>query len=367
MNRLKEMVEPLLCWYRENKRELPWRGEKNPYYTWISEIMLQQTRVEAVKPYFSRFIDALPTVEAAAVCDEEMLMKLWEGLGYYSRARNIKKAAQIIVDEYSGLFPSSEKELRKLPGIGPYTAGAIASIAFDEPVPAVDGNVLRVVARLTCDEEDILTEKTKKRIREEMLPVMPANASGEFNQALMDLGATVCLPNGVPNCCSCPLNSICLAYSEGRTEELPVRIKKTKRRIENRTVLVIRDGEKMAIHKRPDKGLLAGLYELPNLTGHLSKKEILHWSKHQNIVPLRIIPLENSQHIFSHIEWRMIGYEVRVAALEEDRSGDLLFIRIEEAKNRYPIPSAFAAYAAHAQMKIGQAKFEDVDTVGERI
>ena len=222
---LNEIVVPLVNWYQEHKRQLPWREQKNPYYIWISEIMLQQTRVEAVKPYFDRFIKALPTVADVARCEESRLLKLWEGLGYYNRVRNIQKAAVKIMEEYHGNFPRDYDSLQKLPGIGEYTAGAVASIAFDVPVPAVDGNVLRVISRIQESEEDILKPQTKKRIRRELTEIMPVEEPGVFNQALMDLGAMICLPNGLPKCEACPLRKLCLAHLHGRTDEIPVRKK----------------------------------------------------------------------------------------------------------------------------------------------
>lgn len=261
---LNEIVQPLISWYRQNKRILPWRDQKNAYYTWVSEIMLQQTRVEAVKPYFLRFIGELPDVKALAECPEEKLMKLWEGLGYYNRVRNMQNAAQTVVSEYSGILPVSYEELLALKGIGSYTAGAIASIAYDIPVPAVDGNVLRVFSRITEDRQDIMKQSVRRQVEEKLLEIMPKEAPGDFNQALMELGAVVCVPNGPARCTECPIAEFCRAYHHGTVDELPVKAPKKKRTIENRTVFVIQDGERTAIHKRPEEGLLAGLYELPN-------------------------------------------------------------------------------------------------------
>lgn len=263
---IERIVAPLLEWYPENKRVLPWREQKNPYYIWVSEIMLQQTRVEAVKPYFERFTKALPDILALAVCSEAQLLKLWEGLGYYNRVRNMQKAAKQMIEKYQGELPPDYDALKGLSGIGSYTAGAIASIAYEIPVPAVDGNVLRVITRITADEADIMKQSTKKRIEEQLKKVMPVGHSGDLNQALMELGATVCVPNGVPRCGVCPLYGLCEARKQEKVNIIPVKAKVKPRRIEDKTVLIILDGERVAIRKRPARGLLAGLYEFPNIS-----------------------------------------------------------------------------------------------------
>ncbi len=356
---IENIVKPLLEWYENDHRILPWRENKNPYYIWISEIMLQQTRVEAVKPFFERFIQELPTVKDVAECPEEKLLKLWEGLGYYNRVRNIQKAAKIIVEEYDGKLPRDYQQLKSLPGIGNYTAGAVASIAYDIPVPAVDGNVLRVYARVTEMDDDILKQSVKSRVEKEFLSIMPGADSGNFNQALMELGAVVCVPNGAPKCQKCPIHHLCMAKAHGTYEKLPVKKKAKDRRKEEKTVLVIRDGEKVAIRKRPSRGLLAGLYELPNLNGHLKKEEVLEWLKKYDLEPLRIRSLENAKHIFSHVEWDMIGYNIQVAALEEEKEKDMIFVEIKKIENEYPVPAAFHAYASYLNMKLGQEKYTE--------
>lgn len=343
-------------WYGKNHRNLPWRASKNPYYIWISEIMLQQTRVEAVKPYFDRFIRELPTVEAVAACEEEQLLKLWEGLGYYNRVRNIQKAAVRIMEEYEGRLPADYDRLLKLPGIGSYTAGAVASIAYDLPVPAVDGNVLRVIARIREDRDDILKQSVKTRVEKELKDIMPKEQPGIFNQALMELGAMVCVPNGMAKCGICPLEKMCLAKIHGTVMELPVKKKAKERRREKKTVLVIRDGSRVALRKRPSRGLLSGMYELPNLEGHLQEETILEWIKSYQIEPLRIQRLKDSRHIFSHVEWEMRGYIIRVAALDKEKEKDLLFAELEEVEEHYPVPSAFQAYEAYMRKKKTQDK-----------
>lgn len=351
---LNEIVQPLISWYRQNKRILPWRDQKNAYYTWVSEIMLQQTRVEAVKPYFLRFIGELPDVKALAECPEEKLMKLWEGLGYYNRVRNMQSAAQVVVAEYGGVLPASYEELLALKGIGSYTAGAIASIAYDIPVPAVDGNVLRVFSRITEDRQDIMKQSVRRQVEEKLLGIMPKEAPGDFNQALMELGAVVCVPNGPARCMECPVAALCKAYHHGTVDELPVKAPKKKRTIENRTVLVIQDGERTAIHKRPQEGLLAGLYELPNVEGHLSMDEALQKVKEMNLEPLHIETLPEAKHIFSHIEWRMIGYRIRVSSLEERKESSFIFTEKKQSEKQYAIPSAFRAYIKYMKEKPGK-------------
>ena len=350
---LENIIVPLTQWYRRNRRSLPWREEKNPYYIWVSEIMLQQTRVEAVKPYFKRFIAALPDVNAQAACPEDQLLKLWEGLGYYNRVRNMQKAACRIREEYKGRFPSEYHQLKSLPGIGSYTAGAIASIAFDRPVPAVDGNVLRVLARLRADDREIGSQTVKTSVEKELLPLMPKKGPGEFNQALMELGALVCLPNGSPQCANCPLQSLCQAHSLGMEMDFPRKKPPKERRLENHTILLIQDGSRLVFRKRPSKGLLAGLYEFPNLSGHLDRQEVLDWVEEAGFMPLHIQPLGEARHIFSHVEWHMIGYAVRVASLEGEKMGKLILADKEGAEERYPVPSAYSTYAGYMNLNLG--------------
>ena len=344
---LNNIVQPLLEWYRDNRRQLPWRDQNNAYYTWVSEIMLQQTRVEAVKPYFKRFIGELPDIQALAACPEEKLMKLWEGLGYYNRVRNMQLAAQTVVSTYGGKLPASYKQLLELKGIGNYTAGAIASIAYQIPVPAVDVNVLRVLSRITEDREDIMKQSVRRQAEEKLQEVIPQECPGDFNQAMMELGAVVCVPNGPARCEDCPIAKFCLAYQHGIVEELPVKAPKKQRSLENRTVLVIQDGEKTVIQKRPKKGLLAGLYELPNLEGHLSRDEVLAEVERMQLEPLYIEKLPDAKHVFSHIEWRMTGYLIRVASLDTDREMPFIFAEKKQSERQYAIPSAFRAYVKY--------------------
>ena len=333
----KDWVGRLLEWYDNNKRSLPWRQDRDPYHVWISEIMLQQTRIEAVLRYYRRFMDALPDVGSLSAVGDDELMKLWEGLGYYSRARNLKKAAQIITDQHGGVFPRAYEELRRLPGIGDYTAGAIASICYDERVPAVDGNVLRVIARLLGDRRNVLLPQTKKDVADALTSIIPARA-GAFNEALMELGEIVCLPNGAPLCEQCPIRNFCTACRDGLCEQLPVREKEQKRRTVALSVFILRtpDG-RIALQKRPDAGLLSGMYELPNLEGHFTNAELTAilsgWG-----VNMRSLKYDKSaKHIFTHIEWQMKCYIVTADALA-DR---FIWATDEELKTSYPLPTAF--------------------------
>ena len=341
---LKEIIEPLLDWYDANARVLPWREEPSPYRVWVSEIMLQQTRVEAVKPFFDRFLESLPGVKELAECPQDRLLKLWEGLGYYNRVRNMQNAARVVMEKYDGRMPENYEALLELPGIGRYTAGAISSIAFGIPVPAVDGNVLRVMSRLTMDEDDILKQSVKSRWEREIGVMMPQDRPGAFNQALMELGAVVCVPNGTAKCGQCPLEAFCMAREAGRIRDFPKKAPKKQRKIEKRTVLSLLAGNRTAICKRPENGLLAGLYEPLNLKEHLSREQILNYLKERHISALHIQEAEESKHIFSHKEWHMAGYIVKVEEPLGRETDDIIFVEREERKKNYPIPSAFRAY-----------------------
>lgn len=356
---LQMLVGPLLSWYDSSHRILPWREDPTPYRVWISEIMLQQTRVEAVRPYYERFLNELPDIHALATVPEEKLLKLWEGLGYYNRARNLKKAAQQIENEYHGKMPEDTQTLMKLSGIGSYTAGAIASIAFGKAAAAVDGNVLRILARVRADDDDIMQQKVRNRVAEELLEVMPEGRAGDFNQALMELGAVVCMPNGTPRCEKCPWEKWCRAKAQGRTAEYPKKTPKKARVIEEKTILIIQDENKTALSKRPDKGLLAGMYEFPSLSGHKKEQEVLAYLDSIGYKALHISRLESAKHIFTHREWHMIGYAIRVDELERpDQTGGLIFAERGETEEKYPIPSAFAAYAEYVRIRVGNEKFK---------
>lgn len=354
---LEKIAEPLLKWYDKGRRILPWREDPQPYYVWLSEIMLQQTRVEAVKPYYDRFIQNVPDIQALAEMEEDKLVKLWEGLGYYNRVRNLQKAAKVIVKEYEGKMPSEYESLLELPGIGSYTAGAIASIAYGKAVPAVDGNVLRVLSRLRMDGEDILSQKTKTRVEKELREVIPANRPGDFNQALMELGAMVCLPNGEPKCGECPWETLCQAHHMGKTAEFPKKKAKKARKIEEKTVLVIQDEDRAAFRRRPEKGLLAGMYEFPVLEGRLTEDKVLEILGQMGLKVLRIRPIGEAKHIFSHKEWHMVGYAIKVDELERPEKPefrqDWIFVDKNEVRENYPVPSAYAAYTEYLDIKLG--------------
>ena len=336
------IAEPLLKWYDTGRRILPWREEPTPYHVWLSEIMLQQTRVEAVKPYYDRFLQRLPDIASLAAVEEEKLLKLWEGLGYYNRARNLKKSAMQIVAEYGGEMPSDYERLVKLSGVGSYTAGAIASIAFGQAVPAVDGNVLRILSRLRMDDRDILDARVKKSIEEEMRGIIPKDRPGDFNQALMELGAVVCVPNGSPKCGECPWGELCQARKQDTIAEYPKKAPKKPRTIEKKTILVIQYGRQIALSRRPERGLLAGMYEFPSIEGHQEEEKVLEYLRKAGVVPLRIRKLEPSKHVFTHKEWHMTGYLIRVDDLSG--MGEYVFVDPAEMRSKYPIPSAFAAY-----------------------
>ena len=335
---LEQLPGLLLGWYRKNRRDLPWRRDREPYHIWLSEIMLQQTRVEAVKGYYARFLEALPDVQSLASCDDDRLHKLWEGLGYYSRVRNLKKAAQMIVNDHGGVFPGTYEQILALPGIGAYTAGAVASIAFGLPRAAVDGNVLRVLSRLRNDAEPIDLPQVKARVQQELEAVYPEDAPGDFTQALMELGATVCLPNGEPKCDICPCRNICAGQEKWK--ELPVKLPKKEKKLENRTVFILCCQGKYAISKRPGKGLLAGLWEFPNVSGHLSEEEALDWAEARGVAPRHPQRQISRNHIFTHIRWEMRGYYLQV-----DREAEgFTWMTLEEIDQQAALPTAFRQF-----------------------
>ncbi len=348
---LKQLPGLLLPWYDSHARVLPWRESRDPYRIWVSEIMLQQTRVEAVKPYFERFLSALPTLQDLCAAQEEELLKLWEGLGYYNRVRNLQKGAKEVLKRFGGRVPDSVEELRALPGIGDYTAGAIASIAYDKPVCAVDGNVLRVLSRLLCDRQDISEPQVKKSAQKKLEAVIPQRA-GDFNQALMELGATVCLPNGEPRCEACPLSKLCEGRKRGMEKELPVKAPKKPRKKERKTVLLLFQGYRIALQKRPPKGLLAGLWELPSLPGALEKEAVEQtltgWGL--SFGPLSKLP--EAKHIFTPVEWEMTGFRVQV---QGDKEG-FIWVSLEELQKEYALPFAFKAYFSEIEDRLKVSK-----------
>ena len=331
----------LLPWYDAHVRDLPWRRDPSPYRVWVSEIMLQQTRIEAVKGYFDRFLAALPTVRDLAAAPEETVLKLWEGLGYYSRARNLHKAAKVIVERYGGELPADAAALRALPGVGDYTAGAVASIAFGLPEPAVDGNVLRICARLTCCPDSIGDAAVKAFFREGLRAQYPAQRCGDFTSALMELGETVCLP-GTPDCDACPLVGLCRACETGRQTDFPVMPEKRPRKIQDRTVFILEHAGQAALVRRPDKGLLAGMWELPNVEGTLSEAEVLARAAAWGCAPVSAAPCGEAVHIFTHLEWHMTGWRIQCANPPER----FAWTTPAQRADTYAVPAAFRAYKA---------------------
>lgn len=335
----EQLPEALLSWYEEHKRDLPWRRDREPYHIWLSEIMLQQTRVEAVKGYYTRFLDALPTIHSLAEADDERLHKLWEGLGYYSRVRNLKKAAIVVMEKHGGVFPDQYEDVLALPGIGAYTAGAICSIAFDQPRAAVDGNVLRVVSRLTENKTPIDQPARKREVQLALEAIYPPNA-GAFTQALMELGATVCGPNWKPRCGECPCRPFCGGYLHGTAEQFPVKNPKSKRKVEERTVFILRCDGRYALEKRPSSGLLAGLWQFPNVTGRLEPEQALAAAEQMGIKPRELRRQLELRHIFTHIQWEMRGIFMDVS----EPGGDFVWLTADEIDQKAALPTAFRQF-----------------------
>jgi len=339
MNIPVSLPQLLLRWYQDNKRDLPWRQDREPYHVWVSEIMLQQTRVEAVKGYYARFLEKLPTVQALAACEDDRLHKLWEGLGYYSRVRNMKKCALALMELHDGKFPQSYDAVRALPGIGDYTAGAICSICFDLPTPAVDGNVLRVVSRLLDDPTPIDLPAQKKRVQEALARIYPKEAGG-FTQALMELGATVCGPNRAPDCTNCPCKELCMGFAHGTAQQLPVKSPKKARREEDRTVLILRCEDRYAVVQRPETGLLAGLWQLPDVEGRLEAEQALQLLEQLGARPKELLRQTDKKHIFTHVQWNMRGFYMEVSACPSLWQ----WYTAEEIARDVPLPTAYRQF-----------------------
>lgn len=336
---MKKIVKPLLDWYQENKRVLPWREDADPYHIWISEVMLQQTRIEAVIPYYKRFMRELPTILDLAQVEEDRLLKLWEGLGYYNRARNLKKAACEIVSKYHGAFPNNYEKICDLPGIGEYTASAIASICFSLKEVTVDGNVLRVYMRLRNSCENIDSLSVRKEVRKNLMTIIP-KASGNFNQALMELGEVICLPNGVPKCNICPLQKLCKAKKEHTYLSIPIRNQKQQKKNQKYTVLLFICGNKIALHKRGEEGLLKNLWEFPNISGDYTKEEIIQYLTDGAIKVESIVPSISYTHVFTHVKWQMKSYIIKTA----EESKEYIWKSLREIKKDCAIPSAFQTF-----------------------
>ncbi len=336
----EKLGEKLCMWYDAGHRELPWRQDREPYHVWLSEIMLQQTRVEAVKGYYARFLSELPTIRALAACPPDRLTKLWEGLGYYSRVWNLQKAAKTIMEEFGGEFPGTYEAVRALPGVGDYTAGAICSICFDLPTPAVDGNVLRVLSRVMEDGAPVTNQKTKTAYRAALLPLYEAGSRGKLTQALMELGAMVCVPNGAPKCEICPLRDVCLANAHGTWEKYPVKEAKKAKREEEKTVFYLTCDGCLAVRKRESKGLLAGLWELPNVEGKLDAAQALLFAEKAGCEPAELLKSVERVHVFTHIIWRMRCYYI----VCKEKSPEFVWADAERRKTDVALPTAFRMF-----------------------
>ena len=333
----------LLEWFYRHRRSLPFREDPTPYHIWVSEIMLQQTRMTAAVPYYLRFMQALPTVEDLARCPEDQLAKLWEGLGYYSRMRNLQKAARVICEKYGGALPASLEELKKLPGVGEYTAGAIASIGFGLPAPAVDGNVLRVFSRLWRDERDISTPAAKKECAARVMAQQPPEAAGDFNQALMELGALVCLP-GTPDCAACPLKELCSSYGTPDAARLPVKAPRAERKVRPVTVVLARSEQGFLLGRRGRGGLLAGLWQPLLWEEGLEKEEVLARLQQMGLEPKSWEALPPARHVFTHVEWRMSGWYCRVGQAPAPEG--FVWAGPDRIREEYALPGAFKVYRA---------------------
>lgn len=340
INRIKNIVTPLVTWYGENARVLPWRENTVPYRVWVSEIMLQQTQVETVIPYYNRFMAQIPDIKCLSKLKEEQLLKLWEGLGYYSRARNLQKAAKMIMDKYGGKFPETYCEILSLPGVGKYTAGAISSICFELPTPAVDGNVMRVITRLTECDSDIAIPAVKDKVTEMLSEIYPKTHSGDFTQSLMELGATVCLPKGSPKCGICPIAFLCNAYQNGTQATFPVKTKKAAKKKELKTVFLLYCGDKIAVKKRAADILLGGLWEFPNTTGNLTPEQVKDVLTQWGISIIASTPGMPKKHIFTHIEWYMTSYIV----ICNNMLPEFVWVTREKLANDLALPSAFQPF-----------------------
>lgn len=335
---MQEYIRNLEEWFLENKRVLPWRNDKNPYHVWISEVMLQQTRIEAVISYYERFMRTLPDISSLAKVEDDQLLKLWEGLGYYNRARNLKKAAVMIMDEYRGEFPNTYSEIIKLPGIGEYTASAISSICFGERQVTVDGNVMRVFTRFYNDFSNISKDSTRKMIHDRLLS-FPFLSPGNFNEGLMELGEVICLPNGIPKCDICPLRGGCLSYKNNNYFMFPVKDeKKVKEEIELTVIVPIWE-KKTYVRKRKSPGLLHNLYEFYNVVGNKSADEVCELSKEFG----RVKSIKRSicyTHVFSHKKWKMQSYFV---FLESVICQDMFF-SVSDIEDNFALPTAFSPF-----------------------
>ena len=331
---MTEFTKKLLDWYDQNARDLPWRLEKDPYKIWLSEIMLQQTRADTVIRYYLTFLERFPTVNALAGADAVEVLKLWEGLGYYSRARNLLKAAKQVAE--SGGFPRDVKGLQKLPGVGEYTAGAIASIAFGLPEPAIDGNQIRVLSRAFGVRVNAASPEGKRALREAALSQIPPERPGDFNQAMMGLGALICTPR--PNCETCPVRDECDALRAGDAQTLPVLPPKVSKRDERRAVAMVFRENAVLVRRRPDEGLLPGLYEFPSFPGARTPEDVREGLREMGVEPENLTPAGSARHVFTHLVWQMDGWFCEASAVGEGE-----FVEAEALK-ALPFPTALRAF-----------------------
>lgn len=361
--KLPDIASPLLRWYEQNQRALPFRSDPTPYHVLVSEIMLQQTRMTAAVPYYERFIRELPTIAALAACEQERLYKLWEGLGYYSRARNLQKAAQTIMEKYNGQMPPDYKALLALPGVGAYTAGAISSICFGLPVPAVDGNVLRVFARLLNDSRDMMRPDVKKEMTAYVQTLQPPQRPGDYNQALMELGALICLPGGAPQCEVCPLCVQCAAREAGTQSVLPAKAPKRPKKEIPYTVAVVTNGagenRRVLLQQRPQTGLLAGLWQPILLDGHLSAAETGAALISCGISAKILSPLPDAKHVFTHLIWKMRGY--LFTAPRVSLPDGYVWAKLSEVETLYTMPNAFKSY------RLCEKKFVEFEDSSQKV
>ena len=360
MAKSSQIAESLLRWFEVNRRELPWRTVRTPYGTWVSETMLQQTRVTTVIPYFIRFLTLFPDIPSLAAAPLEDVYKVWEGLGYYSRASNLQKGAKYCTEHFSGELPGDYGKLLSIPGIGPYTAGAIASLAFGLGEPAVDGNVIRVFSRLFALFVYPQDSKARSLVSAHVRDLLPEDHAGDFNEAVMDLGASVCTP-GNPACGYCPISSYCAAFLIGRQAELPLRKPKKEVPVISYTIVVLKKGGKLFIRRRPDTGLLANLFEFPSYPEFMDQNQIKDhlfrdFAVHSDQI-ISINELGGASHTFSHLKWEMKGYLVELSeekSANEKISRPLLFAEKAVQGDFYPIeairkqafPSALKAYTS---------------------
>ncbi|WP_432352813.1 A/G-specific adenine glycosylase [Sporosarcina sp. A2] len=332
----KVFNEALLSWYHEEKRDLPWRRTSDPYYIWVSEVMLQQTRVDTVIPYYERFINSFPTMEALAVAEEENVLKHWEGLGYYSRVRNLQAGVREVVEQYDSKIPETRSEIMSLKGIGPYTAGAVLSIAYGIPEHAVDGNVMRVFSRLFLIDEDIAIPKTKKVFEQRVMEIIDESDPSSFNQAIMELGATICTPR--PRCLLCPVREFCEAFNEGKQEELPVKTKKVRKKVVTICSFAIQEpGGKFLLRKRPSEGLLADFWEFPQLEVTEEASALDQLMTETGLLLDKGIEFARFKHVFSHITWLVEGFH----AVLQDQS---------------PIPEGYRFFSEHELEQLPKSK-----------